>query len=69
MPLYVYAFEDTDERVEVQHSIFDDAFTELEGRPVRRVPQGGVKTAPFIGRFSLKPSMERFFATGDPEGL
>ena len=66
MPLYVYADIDSGERTEVRHSIHDDALTEIEGRPVRRVPFGGVETAAFVGRFSLNENVQNFFATGDP---
>ena len=66
MPLYVYADIDSGERTEVRHSIHDDALTEIEGRLVRRVPFGGVKTAAFVGRFSLNENVQNFFATGDP---
>lgn len=69
MPTYVYKIIDTGETVEVKQSIKDDALTEIDGRAVTRVPQGGIKTPAFVGRFSLNPNVERFLATGDPAGL
>lgn len=69
MPTYVYQFEGSGERVEVSQSIFDPALIDIDGCPVRRVPVGGIRTDPFVGRFSTKDSIQRFFETGDPEGL
>lgn len=37
MPTYLYRFNDTDEVVEVEQSIFDDTLTEIDGRPVRKI--------------------------------
>lgn len=37
MPSYLYRFTDTDEVIEVSHSIHEDALTEIDGRPVRRI--------------------------------
>ncbi len=44
MPTYIYEYLDADgegtgESVEIVHSIHDDALTQHEGKPVRRVPQ------------------------------
>lgn len=44
MPTYLYRFNDTDEVVEVHHSIHDDALTEIDGRPVRRIYKTVVPT-------------------------
>lgn len=59
MPIYVYRFSDG-ETTEVWQSFTDDAYTELDGRPVKRV-----LSAPQVGWQGKSPALEDFWQSGE----
>ena len=65
MATYIYRFQDTGETIEVQQSMKDEPFTEIDGRPVHRVITGGSGVILKGGGWTSKGSFGPFLSEDD----